>query len=137
MMASRKSKIVFLCPLFLIVGLFLIQGCGGGSQTEEAAEEAAGEVSEEAGDAVDKSKAAPEPKTEDLALMGYACSMCPTEVSLEPGKCGKCGMDLEKAKVHYTCSHCGGSQMKAGKCACGMDLVLSVHVSEEGSGTAH
>jgi hypothetical protein len=133
MMMSRRSTLLFLCPLFLIAGLVLIQGCGGGGETEEAAEtakEPAGEVAETAKDAGEKSKAALEAHTEDLALMGYACSMCPTEVSLEAGKCGKCGMDLEKVKVHYTCDHCGGSMMKAGKCACGMDLVLRAAVEK-------
>jgi hypothetical protein len=125
MMARRKLLIAFLCPLFVVASVMLIQGCGGGSQTEEAAETA-----KEAAETVEKSKPAVEAHTEDLALAGYACSMCPTEVSLEAGKCGSCGMDLEKANIHYTCSHCGGSKLKPGKCACGMDLTLRAAVEE-------
>lgn len=130
-MSTRKLLIALLCPLFVVAGVIIIQGCGGGSQSEEAAE-----TSTEATETVEKSEPAMESHSEDLALAGYACPMHPTEVSLEPGKCGQCGMDLEKAKLHYTCPHCGGSKMKPGKCACGMDLVLQVTETEE-SGTAY
>jgi hypothetical protein len=137
MMANRKLLIAFLCPLFVVASVMLIQGCGGGSQTEEAAEAAKEVATDVAKDVVDKSKAALEEHTQDIELAGYACTMCPAEVSLAPGKCGKCGMDLEKAKVHYTCSHCGGSELKPGKCACGMDLVLQVAAEGEKAESTH
>lgn len=140
MMANRKLLIFLLCPLFVVTSVMLIQGCGGGNQTQEAeetAKEAAGDVTKEAKEAVDESEAAMESLTEDLVLMGYVCPMHPAEVSLEPGRCSQCGMDLNKAGVYYTCEHCGGKMMTPGKCACGMDMVLRAEVKKPETGAAH
>jgi len=145
MMTSRKLLVAFLCPLFVVASVMLIQGCGGGSQTDEAAETAAEaaettteavETTTEAVEAPEESKPALEAHTEDLAIAGYACSMCPTEVALEAGKCGSCGMDLEKANVHYTCADCGGSKLKPGKCACGKECALAA-VADAHAGHDH
>ncbi len=80
--------------------------------------------------------AAPEPAAEptegEVAEAGevlYACSMgC--EVVEEPGRCSKCGMDLEEvatADVSYACPMCDFSQDSAGTCEkCGMALTPKI-----------
>jgi hypothetical protein len=57
----------------------------------------------------------------------YTCPMHPTVSSEKPGKCPKCGMNLEKtelASVSYTCPmHTDVSKSQPGKCPkCGMNL---------------
>ena len=72
----------------------------------------------------------------DLLMPSSRCPQCGHKISaLENipvlsylalrGKCSACGMEKEKAAVHYACTMCAGVHShKPGKCGCGMDLVL-------------
>lgn len=84
-----------------------------------------------------KAKANSEANRGGTVLTTYSCSMHPDEVSDEPGKCSKCGMDLnlspkEKMKADvmnlYTCPmHPDVTSNKAGKCStCNMNLKVKV-----------
>jgi hypothetical protein len=134
MKAGRKSLIAVLCPL-LVFGLFVaVQGCGGGGeqQTEVAdVEEQAEDVKAQTDDVKEQAQTEVEETVAEAAkavvhIEGYTCPMHPAASSLEPGNCGTCGMELEKAALHYTCSMCKGVHAhERGKCPkCGMDLVL-------------
>lgn len=127
MMASRRSVIAVLCPLLAFGLLIAVQGCGGGEQQSQtdAQQEQAQAPKEEA------VTPAPEPAEEAVAEMpehiaGYTCPMHPEAASLEPGRCGICGMDLVEAGLHYTCPKCEGVHShEPGTCPhCETDLVL-------------
>ena len=82
-------------------------------------------------------------KTISEQKASFSCVMHPDEVSLEKGKCSKCGMELvetsvskhdssikgsqskSETKSKYVCKMCGTTADKAGKCSkCGMDMTL-------------
>ena len=78
----------------------------------------------------------------------YTCPMHPDVVSDKPGKCSKCGMDLnaspkEKMKMEvmktYTCPmHPDVTSDKSGKCSkCGMDLTETVKTAASYSCPMH
>jgi rubrerythrin len=73
--------------------------------------------------------AAPKATPKASARKLYVCTMC-DYASDGPGKCAKCGMNLEevnKADVSYTCDRCGVTADKPGKCPkCGMELRMKV-----------
>jgi hypothetical protein len=56
----------------------------------------------------------------------YTCPMHPEVMKGKPGKCPKCGMNLEKKEFYevYTCpmKDCPYMSEKGGKCSCGMKL---------------
>ncbi len=69
----------------------------------------------------------------EKAVVSYCCPMHADVTSAEPGKCGKCGMDLTKSKKEqmkmevmkqYSCPmHADVKSDKPGKCSkCNMDL---------------
>ena len=64
-----------------------------------------------------------------VAAKLYVCSMCDFATD-KPGKCPKCGMNLEevnKADVSYVCDMCKVTSDKPGKCPkCGMELKMKV-----------
>jgi uncharacterized paraquat-inducible protein A len=75
-------------------------------------------------------------KTGTVITTEYICPMHPDVTSDKPGKCSKCGMDLNLSKKEqlkreivklYTCPmHTDVTSDKPGKCSkCGMDLNLS------------
>lgn len=141
-MAGRKLLVALLLPLIVIGGVLFVQGCGGGSQTDQ--EQAATEKEVTAGDESESAESMQEPaKAEkpeaEMALVGYTCSMHPEETSLEPGKCSQCGMELEEARVLYVCTMCPDEHSREpGKCShCGMDLVLRPVPEEKEMGETH
>jgi len=84
-----KSTAKFLLVL-LAAAAFSITSCNNASETKEA-----------------KSEAKTDAHADTLMLAAgekiiYQCPMHPEEVSDKPGKCSKCGMDLEKVVVKDT-----------------------------------
>jgi len=135
MTTGRKVIAALILPL-LVIGLTIaVQGCGGGTEkkaettTQEAAKPAAQAAGEQAGEMEKEA----ERHTAELAVDAYTCPMHPEATSLEPGKCGICGMELVKTKAEYTCTMCPDvHEHQPGKCPkCGVDLVLRP-ISEEG-----
>ena len=129
MMAGRKLLVALLCPLVVVGGVILIQGCGGGGQTEET--QTATEEEMPAAEEPVPDESMPEPSATPeheavMALAGYTCPMHPEATSLEPGQCGACGMDLEEAQVLYVCTMCNEVHSREpGRCShCDVDLVL-------------
>lgn len=96
-----------------------------------------------------KSKANSEENKASTALTtGYTCAMHPDEKSDKPGKCTKCGMDLQASKKEqmkkdavklYCCPmHPEVTSAKAGKCTkCKMDMKKTVQTSKGYSCSMH
>jgi len=76
------KKMLIVSALFGL-GVLVYSGCGKKEQAQQ-------ETAAPAGDTLQTGM-----KADSALAAGYACPMHPEETSDKPGKCGKCGMDLE------------------------------------------
>jgi hypothetical protein len=138
-----------------IVTAVMVAACGGTAKEASSASavaETPSTVSAPA-EAAPAAKAPPAVATPTSASQKYTCPMHPEVIADGPGRCPKCGMNLEPktastsptnaAHQVYTCpmaEHADVISDKPGKCPkCGMDLVLKPMDGHEpaGGGYSH
>ncbi|QMU28217.1 heavy metal-binding domain-containing protein [Adhaeribacter radiodurans] len=77
-------KVILFNICFVLIGLTAFTACNNGGSTQNTTEQTTvkADSSQQTGS--------------DLAAAEYSCPMHPEVTSNEPGKCSKCGMNLEK-----------------------------------------